>query len=138
MNDIYRTLIPVLWAIVSAAIGLILYKSSSAFFERRDTKEGGVRRIRLVGSVVIAALVFIGLRQSTPTELMLGRPAGSAVVLVRDIQSTKQFLEEANSATNDLLGCATVSPASQCIGQIEAVRSKLNSAKNNLAGLVQN
>ena len=49
---------PVVWAIVATAIGLVLYKSSSALIEQR--KEG--RTIRLTGSVAIAVLTFFGLR----------------------------------------------------------------------------
>jgi hypothetical protein len=101
-------------------IGLVLYKSSGALFEQRTHKEGGVRRIWLVGSVCIAALAFFGLRQSTPAELLTGVPSSSKVVSITELRAAREALEQANAAIVRLKACVSVTPASNCTGEIDA------------------
>jgi hypothetical protein len=67
-----RVLLPILWAIVSTVIALLLYKTSKAVFvsnETRNVKQNTVRkRLSLAGSVVIAGLAFLGMKNATPVE----------------------------------------------------------------------
>src|SRR5260370_25129251 len=61
-REIKVAVLPCLWALLATVIAVSLYKTSSALFEETQ----GKRRIRLTGSVTIAALAFYGLKWATP------------------------------------------------------------------------
>src|SRR4051794_14213358 len=68
--------LPVMWAIVATAIGVILYKSSDAFFEQVNTGKGTKRQLKLAGSITIAAVAFYGMYYVTPRAALEPRPDG--------------------------------------------------------------
>ena len=123
--DLVRATIPVVWALVGTLIGLVLYKSSSAFFEQTQKSEGSTRRIRLVGSVVIAALVFLGLRQSTPTPLLTGVPGNSKLVRSAEILGLSEVADQADAAMLSLTGCASISRPDQCRVEMDVVKDRI-------------
>jgi hypothetical protein len=136
-NDFYfRALLPILWAAISTVIALLLYRTSSAFFEQEAKAADGTRRIRLVGSVVIAAVVFVGLWRVTPAAVLTG--AGRDQVAfgaqeLRDLQATTGVMGD---AVTRLEACdATQAVGGDCAEALHVVRTSLDAVQAKLAGL---
>ncbi|MCF6368345.1 hypothetical protein [Rhizobium halophilum] len=70
MRDLLPVFLPVIWLLVATIVALILYRTSETLFEERAAKSTQGRRVRLTGSVVIAALAFYGLKTSTSTAAL--------------------------------------------------------------------
>lgn len=136
-EELIRLLLPVIWAIVSTLIGLILYKTSSAFFEESRQNEGFKRKMRLMGSVVIAALTYLALWQSTPTALQLGVPDDSMIVRRADIAASSEDVKEAAAAIIHLVGCTEITSAAQCASEIELVSDRISNADRKLDSLLK-
>ena len=59
--------LPLLWIATATAVALLLYRTSEALVEHKlKTADGGTRRVRLVGSVAIAVVVFVLLWKASP------------------------------------------------------------------------
>jgi hypothetical protein len=123
----WRVFIPVIWAIVSTLIGLVLYKTSEAFFETRHRQDRNSRTIRLVGSAAIAGFAFFGLKWSTPEYMLRGYSHDHLSIL----------LDETRSALVNLEGCASISPPSECKPDISALRQRIDSTRNYVKGLTK-
>lgn len=136
-EELIRLLLPVIWAVVSTLIGLILYKTSSAFFEESHQREGFKRKIRLMGSVVIAALTYLALWQSTPSSLQLGVPDDSITVRSTDIAAASEDVKEAAAAIIHLVGCTEITSAAQCVREIELVSDRISEADRKLDSLLK-
>jgi len=136
-EELIRLLLPIIWAIASTLIGLILYKTSSAFFEEFRQKEGSKRKIRLMGSVVIAALTYLALWQSTPSSLQLGVPDDSMIVRRTDIVAASEDVKEAAAAIIHLVGCTEITSAAQCAREIELVSDRISEADRKLDSLLK-
>jgi hypothetical protein len=134
-GELIRLLLPVIWAIVSTAIGLILYRTSSAFFEDTQQTQGSKRKIRIVGSICIAALAYIGLWRATPTSLQVGVPLDSQLVRQVDIHAAGESIQEAAAAVTRLEGCATIAPPVQCRREIDLVSDRVAQAQRKLDAL---
>ncbi len=67
-TDDITLILPIVWSIVATCIGAVLYKTSAALFEDTSRARGRTRSLRLTGSVVIAALAFVGMRSATPVD----------------------------------------------------------------------
>jgi hypothetical protein len=128
--ELLRALLPVLWAVVSTFIGLVLYRSSAAFFEQTRQKPGSTRKIRLVGSICIAAIAFYGLRESTPTALLTGVPKDSQLIRSSDLQGIVEAAEQADSALLKLTACANITQPSQCQAELSAVRDRISQVRD--------
>jgi hypothetical protein len=133
--DLIRLFLPVIWALVAAAIGRLLYATSSAFFEQMKRTQEEKKRLRLVGSVCIAAIVYLGLWQATPATLRVGVPADSVTVRRSDLHAATEELEQTKSAASELLACAALAPSSQCKNEIRAVQEKIDSSMNRIKAL---
>lgn len=133
MLSLMQYFLPILWTIVSTIVSLILYKSSSAFFESKRSREGETRRIRLVGSIVIAALVFLALWRATPavkpTPLEAFRPR---------IEEVGERAENVRQRLNLLKACAAMTAVSQCARELDALDTAvadLDASRSRLAAL---
>lgn len=73
---------PLIWAAVSLLVALILYWTSKAFISGDQLFGLPVKQVRIGGSVVIFALVFMLLRQAT-TAGTVYVPASSLIALGR-------------------------------------------------------
>lgn len=102
--DTLTLLLPVIWAVVSTAIGLILYRSSEAMFEASHLSDGGKKRIRLTGSVVIAALAFYGMKLATPQSRLEPLPPGAIVVSQDRFHSLLASAERTDRLSLELSG----------------------------------
>jgi len=65
--DVLLYLLPVLWIMAATVVALLLYRTSRALVEHSSTGPGGTRRVRLVGSIAIAVVVFLLLWKVTPS-----------------------------------------------------------------------
>lgn len=63
---------PVIWAVVAAAIGMSLYKTSDALVEETSRQQIRGRRIRLTGSAAIAALAYASMWYATVHDKNIG------------------------------------------------------------------
>jgi len=124
--EFIRLFMPVIWALAGTIIGLALYRSSGAFFERTERKEGEVRRLRLVGSICIAAVVFLGIWEATPRELITGIPKDAKLIRIGDLRAVAEDLEQVNSAENSLRACASITPPKHCQAELDRVRIRIN------------
>jgi hypothetical protein len=125
-------MLPVIWATAATVIALVLYRSSAAFFEHTRRKEGETRRIRLVGSVCIATIAFIGFWKATPSSLQTGLPDDARAVRLVDIHNVTEALEQTNAALDSLFGCSALTPLSQCKSELEILRSRMADALGQL------
>ena len=126
----WALLLPMLWAIVSAAIGLILYKSSTALVAG-DGNVGPFRskEVRLTGSVAIAALVAVGLWYATP-EAALDVAARDARIVP---QSRLVALHEASLLTESRM--AEVAACAEMTGSLAGCNDSLIGARNAIRDL---
>jgi hypothetical protein len=125
----FSALLPVIWAVVSTIIALVLYRTSSAFFMQNDVTKTRTRRIRLVGSVVIAALTFLGLRYATPTPL-LPDPAGDRqVVRKADVAEATNAMNEMGDTFQSLESCIARSVVAQCPKDVADLRTEVAQAQ---------
>jgi hypothetical protein len=121
-----RLFVPVVWALTSIILGLILYRSSSALFEQTQREEGSVRRVRLVGSICIAALVYLGLWKATPSALQIGIPEDAISIRKVDIQGAIEALEEANASVSSLDACVAISSPTQCRSELDGLHTRMH------------
>lgn len=98
-------LLPVLWAIVSCGIALVLYKTSKSVFEGDSLLGVPAKKIRLTGSVVIAVIVFLLIKQATPRENLLALPKGSAILTQDQKRNVIGQSQELEAVLMDLNGC---------------------------------
>jgi hypothetical protein len=122
--EVVRLFLPVIWALVGTLIGLVLYRSSSAFFEQVKRKNGAVRKVRLVGSICIAAVVYLGLWRATPTSLQTGVPDDSKLVPKQELRAAVEALEQAVAAVSSVEGCAAAAAASKCQSELATLRAR--------------
>src|SRR5664279_2871828 len=122
MSD-WRFVIPVIWAFVSAGLALLLYRTSSGLFEQqiKDEKQG--RRIRLVGSIVLAGAIFGALKWATPDSLVTGQPSGSVLLSKKSLSSSRGALQETRNALDKLKACASISPPQECRAEMDILRN---------------
>ena len=114
MTGYLRTLLPVIWLLVSTLIALLLYRSSSALFEEERASQGGVRRVRLVGSVTIAALAFLGVWRATPTSILTGQDDDHVGVATTQLVASHRAAAALDDAVNKIAACVTNAPIAQC------------------------
>ena len=69
MTSAIVAFLPIGWAILATTIGLVLFKSSKAFYESRVGDKNRQRRLRHRGSVTIAAVAFCGMWYATDQGL---------------------------------------------------------------------
>lgn len=125
MLDNYIPLIlPIVWAIVATIVALTLYRTSQAVFEQEDIRETSRRKLRLVGSVVIAALVFWGLAHYTPMENYSKLDKGQvridrALLLAHQIR-----VRDLNVSNEDLFGCASITAVRECSSHLDELRTR--------------
>ncbi|ESZ56002.1 hypothetical protein X727_33005 [Mesorhizobium sp. L103C119B0] len=111
--EILKLLLPVFWAVVSTGVGVILYRTSSALFESKQLKDGTTRRLRLAGSVTIAALAFLGMWYATPRESLQPNLNGYAQYKVEAINRIADLAQQINDKAVDLSACLN-EPQSDC------------------------
>ncbi|BCG65195.1 MAG: hypothetical protein methR_P3020 [Methyloprofundus sp.] len=136
MQDYVILFLPVAWALIATLIGIVLYKSSDAFFEQTSGQKNQKRTLRLTGSVVIAALAFYGIKNATPDQNLLATAPGMLQVSIAELQSIESKLEE---NINDLLileSCLELDQTGNCRDQLVRLQSRFRDAKHILGGML--
>jgi hypothetical protein len=123
--DTLSLLLPILWALIATVVGLLLYKTSEALFESKQKDETGTKRLRLLGSVTIAALAFYGMKYATPSERLRAAPIipeGSIVLKRNDVENLHGLTVKLDRSSLDLQGCLTTLDAADCREKIVEVQ----------------
>lgn len=132
--EAWRVLIPVAWIVVSTIVGLVLYRTSKAFFTQKDNSQGS-RQIRLTGSVVIAALAFTALWKTTPNEMLVGMSEGKILVAQDAIERAIRSTEQVVASFDRLDACRKLSDLNQCDIELERVKNSLAISVSDIHGL---
>jgi hypothetical protein len=135
--DLLRVFLPVIWAFASTLMGLVLYRSSAALFEQTKKKDGEVRRIRLVGSIVIAAVIYLGLWKATPVDTLMIVPSGSKMLRASDLHDMVEQLREADAAFSSLEACMAITPPSQCRAEVDILRGRVTAGRSRARKLAE-
>jgi hypothetical protein len=128
MNNL-TFIIPIMWVIVATAAGLILYKSSTAVFVGQNRSPDGTKRLRLAGSACIAALVFYGLKWSTPEDAL--HPATTS-----QLQELSDMLQHARNQVDQLFACTKIAPPVECKTEIESLRGTIVGSEEQIKKMV--
>lgn len=128
----WRFIIPLLWALVSAALALLLYKTSNGLFEQVSSDREQTRRIRLVGSIVLAAAIFVALKWATPEAIVTGQLRGSAIIPKSKLHSSAGAMQGLRNSFDRLEACASISTMQDCRSEIDSVRSSITSLESAL------
>lgn len=102
---------------------MLLYKTSEAVFEDRIKNEINTRRIRLTGSVFIAIVAFIGMAKATPDKALEYDRRDQVRLDVADVKLVADRIRMVSDQFVDLDGCAAIKRASDCMKEIEGMRS---------------
>jgi hypothetical protein len=129
--------LPVVWAITSTILGLIVYRGSSVLFEKTQRDEWPIRRVRLVGSICIAALAYLGFCEATPSALQIGISEDAMSIRKVDIQAVIEALEQANASVSSLDACVAISSSTQCQSELNSVRTRIRESLSRLRRLSQ-
>lgn len=115
--------LPIIWASVATAIGLILYKSSKALFESNDNNPQGTRRIRFVGSAAIAGGAFLAMKIATPGALLVAIPDDSFLVKRAELTELTRSGQRLEEQLLRLESCLATESAVSCRSQLTQMSS---------------
>lgn len=115
-----RFLLPVLWIVVATVVALLLYRTSSAMVEQVVVRKASQKKIRLVGSVAIALVVFVLLWRSTPSTEM--RP-DDRLLGAPDVRRLNEAKQEYDLAWNRLEACSQLTVIAQCAAEMAEARA---------------
>jgi hypothetical protein len=133
MREYLITLLPVVWALVATLIAMILYRTSSGLFEQRVQKQTVTRRVRMTGSIFIAALAFVGLAKSTPPNVMTIESRDLVKVPVSEVRMLRDRVHYLENQLVELEGCAAIKGPQNCAEQMEGMRT----ATRNVASTIK-
>jgi len=135
--ELLRLFVPVVWALTGTILGFIFYRSSSVFFEQTQREVWSVRRVRLVGSICITALVYLGFWTAAPGALQIGISEDAIWIRKVEIQRAIEALEEANASVSSLNACVAISSPTQCRSELDSVRTRIRDALSRFQRLSQ-
>jgi hypothetical protein len=126
MFEYFLYILPVIWALTSTLVALLLYRSSKAFFSQTESVQGRTRRVRLVGSIVIAAVVFLGLRSASPSRDV---SPDDTVLHRAEFNALMGALADLRSASDALEVCLNMTAVSECREQVETLRAQASRSR---------
>ena len=124
MEFYLKTRLPVVWAIVATVIALTLYRTSAALFDGTRRSSTETKRLRLAGSVVIAALAFLGMKLATPSANLKEISEGTVLVRGELIGDVRDAVEDLSAATDALEGCHLIAAAGQCSAELQQIKDR--------------
>ena len=130
-------LLPVAWALVSAIIGVLLYKSSDALFEQITASRGQKRTFRLTGSIVIAAVAFYGIKSSTPSQNLLTNDPGMIQVSATELRALQNRLSENKNDLIILESCLELDQSGSCRDQLTRLQSRIEEQEKSFKSIVK-
>jgi hypothetical protein len=123
--------------LVGTLIGLLLYRTSSAFFSETAKTKSGVRAIRLTGSVVIAALAFYGMKISTPSQRLLGQQQGMAQVPESKIEELSNLATALDRSVLEVQACVNTQVDQGCLNKVQLLKNDTSTLTAKVATLKQ-
>ena len=131
-------LLPIIWAVISAIIALLLYKTSDAFFDSTKLKGDKRYKIRVVGSILIAGAVFYALKVSTPEARLEAIDPEIRLVEKLTLKQLDNEIYGIDRISLELSGCIAVNDSIQCKKRIEELRIKISVIKKKIKTLIKN
>lgn len=119
-------LIPILWAVLAAVLALVLYKTSTGVFGRDEVGKDATRKLRLTGSIVVAGVIFFGLKWATPSQLLVGTSGSQSVKTATHNANIDAVLQ----SLQDLDACAEITVPQQCRKELDALRERVEGLKD--------
>jgi hypothetical protein len=118
-----RYVLPIFWIVIATIVALLLYRTSSAVVENVVHEEKAQKRVRLVGSVAIAVVVFVLLWRATPSVNVAPDDRIVEAAELRRLASAKQ---EYDLALNRLDACSRITVVAQCGAELTEMRGARN------------
>ena len=117
--EILRLVLPVLWAVVAAAVGWWLYRYSTAKLE--------TRWMAFTGAAAIAAACFYGLYRATPRSLIERVPPGVTLVDESAIERMRDLVRDETQAVETALArcVAEAKREEQCDDSLRSLQGSL-------------
>jgi hypothetical protein len=122
-----KLFLPIGWVIVSTVVGVILYRTSDAFFEKVSKDKSSRQQLKLTGSVVIAALTFLGMYYVTPRGALTPKPEGMQYVASVEVQRLLDRVHDVQDRLLALSACLSVSSPKDCSGQLQDAQTSATS-----------
>ncbi|GGB93714.1 hypothetical protein [Pseudoduganella buxea] len=129
MTSYIAMFMPVLWALVAAALALLLYRTSQAAFIGHIATDGTRRQLGLVGSVVIFVVIFVALAHYSPRPLIADLQAGRTSVPAQDLKALESSIGALERAADAVSGCLEVSSASECRAEGSDLQAKVSQVR---------
>lgn len=130
--DVLTLLLPVIWAAAATGIGALLYRSSRALFESSRVTQRGQRRIRLTGSVVIAALAFYGMRAATPSARLQSIPENATVIDRPSMDAIRNLVVRSDRLSLELLGIIEANDTQTAKATAQQLREEIVALKRHV------
>jgi hypothetical protein len=118
-----KLFLPIGWVVVSAFVGVLLYRTSDALYESLSKSEASRKRLKLTGSIVIAAVTFLGIYYVTPRGALDPRPAGMQYVPVVEVQRLLDAVTAVQDQALALSACLSINASRDCSGQVQDIQS---------------
>jgi len=93
-------------------------------FDKSDTNEKQRTRIRLTGSVTIAALAFYGLKLATPAERLLGSRQNTVNIEISAVTNFQESARRLDRSVLEIEGCVTTEVDDVCKRKIVDLKSQ--------------
>jgi hypothetical protein len=122
-----KLFLPIGWVVVSSVVGVLLYRTSDAFFDSLSKDDTSRKRLKLTGSIVIAAVTFFGIYYVTPRGALDPMPSGMQYVSTVALQRFTDNVGAVQDKMLSLSGCLSISPPKDCAGQLQDVQSSVGS-----------
>ena len=135
--DSYAVLLPLAWLAAATGAALLLYRSSSALFDGDSIGPVKAKRIRLTGSVVIAALAYIGMWQATSRLGLLAAGPDRLVVGQQDAMSMVKAALEHEEHMVEVSGCAEAIATIACRETIATARRSARELREKAESFVE-
>lgn len=132
MDRYIAILLPIAWAIIATIIALILYRTSDALFEQSFPGEGERRRVKLVGSIAIAAVVFLGLARFTDLSPFTEMTAREQRVSTSALNDHRRAITGLRREYEELRGCMAIAPARECLNSADKIGLEIDRVERGL------
>jgi hypothetical protein len=136
-QELLSLVLPVLWALIGTLIGLLLYRSSSAFFSSTQKTQKGTRAIRLTGSIAIAAIAFYGMKAATPPERLLGARQGTVLVPEYKVNELAEFITQLDRTALEVQACVATIVDETCKEKTQSLKNEASTMQAKIADLKQ-
>jgi hypothetical protein len=122
MMEYIKLMLPMVWVAVSTGVGLILYRTSGAWFNSLHASEKSKKNLKLTGSIVIAGVTFFAIYYVTPSDALVAKPAGMEYVSVVELQRLEDRVHKVQDDQLALSACLSANLPKDCSSQMQDVQ----------------